>query len=229
MDQGEPPELHQDTGQTLPAPACLRPAPCSASPPAPEEGAGRPTSGGDHHGGDSPGPPYHQAPVVSRPLPSRILQGRLPLLLYRHPRPWVQRLPPRRHRHCRPAVGNRRPSAPTPTPMPITGTAASATGPSAGSGSGVGTGQQQSAPSMVPDILSYGAAAALEPRWPVASPSPPCDNQLPSPRCYSHRCLASRRGRLPLGPPPDAGAPGTRRPSSGPWSGIRKWSHKPPY
>ena len=63
---------------------------------------------------------------------------------------WVHRLPPRRHRHCRPAVGNRRPSVPT--LMPFTGTTAPATGPSAGPGSGVGAGQQQSKRSMAPVI-----------------------------------------------------------------------------
>ena len=66
-------------------------------------------------------------------------------------------------------------------------------------------------------------AAALGPRWPVASPSPPCESPPPSPRRHSHRCLASRRGLLPLGPRPAAGAPGYTSPSSGPWSGIRRW------
>ena len=59
---------------------------------------------------------------------------------------------------------------------------------------------------MAPDILSYGR----RPRRPRTSvgQSPPhrpsCDSPPPSPRRHRHRCLASHRGPLPLGPRPDA-------------------------
>ena len=65
--------------------------------------------------------------------------------------------------------------------MPLTGTAAPATGPSAGPGSGVGTGQQQSAPSMAPDILSYGRRPPPPSNLGGQSPPhrPSCDSPPP--------------------------------------------------
>jgi len=124
----------------------------------------------------------------------------------------VHPLPPRRHRHCRPAVGNRRPSAPT--PMPLTGTAA----PGAGPGGCPGAWSMGRAAGLEPEhgaghsFLWPPPAAALGPRSPVTSPSPSCDGPLPSPRLHRHRCLASRRGPLSLRPRPDAGALATRPP-----------------
>jgi hypothetical protein len=55
--------------------------------------------------------------------------------------------------------------------------------------------------------------------WPLPAPPPPVQNGQPaaaSPRHHSRRCLASRREPLPLGPRPDAGAPGTRPPLPAP-------------
>ena len=117
----------------------------------PGEGADRPTSGGDHHGGGRPEcpDPHHWAPVTSRPLPSLVLQGRLPLVPSHRPGPGSNGSRPGAI-----AVAERRPSAPT--PMPLTGTATPGTGPGAGPGAWSREGQQQSAPSMAPDILSYG-------------------------------------------------------------------------
>ena len=45
---------------------------------------------------------------------------------------------------------------------------------------------------------------------------------------HSHRCLASRRGPLPLGPRPDAGAPGTRPPLPAPGGKVRGWDSGTP-
>ena len=53
------------------------------------------------------------------------------------------------------------------------------------------------------------------PRTSVGQPPthrPPCDSPSPSPRHHSRRRLAILREPLPLGPRPDAGAPGTRPP-----------------
>ena len=74
-------------------------------------------SGGGHHGGDRP-EPFILSPGARRKQTSSFPGSPRPPALgaLPSPRPWVQRLPPRRHRHCRPAVGNRRPSAPTPMP-----------------------------------------------------------------------------------------------------------------
>ena len=124
------------------------------------------------------------------------------------PRPWVQRLPPRRHRHCRPAVGNRLPSAPTPTRG--TGTAAPATGPGAGpgawSGSRAAVVESEHGAGHILKAAARSCPHTSVGQYPPHRPS--CDSPPPSPRRHSHRCLASRRGPLPLGPRPDVGAPG---------------------
>jgi hypothetical protein len=154
------------------------------------------------------------------PLSGKPTHGALP-----SPRPWVQRLPPRRQRHRRTAMGNHRPSAPT--PMPLTGTAA----PGTGSGSGVGAGQQQSDPSMEPDILSYGRR-----------PPPPsnlggqshsnrlsCDSPpLPSPWRHRRAAWPAVGDRCPLALDADAGAPGTRPPLPAPGGKVGDGTPVPP-
>jgi hypothetical protein len=161
----------------------------------------------DQHGGgcpelwsSPPGASHKQtSSFPSPPRPPAL--GALP-----SSRPWVHRVSLRRHCYCRSAVGNRRPSAPT--PMPITGTAAPGTGPGVSPGRGVGAYQQQSDPSMAPEILSYGRRPPppSDLGWPVASPSPSCDNQPPttplsSPPGAPWQCRTiEERAASPLGP-----------------------------
>ena len=114
--------------------------------------------------------PSPSAPGASRPLPSLVLQGRLPLVPCHHPGPGSNGSRP--GAIAMPPPWNRRPSAPT--LMPLTGTAAPATGPGAGPGAWSG----DRAAAVGPEhgaghsFLWPPPAAALEPRWPVASPSP---------------------------------------------------------
>ena len=130
----------------------------------------------------------------------------------------VHRPPPRRHRYCRLAVGNCRPSAPT--PMPLTGTAAPGAGPGA-----------------CPGAWSRGRTAAVEPEhgeghsllWPrpaaarrtsvgqSAPPSPlPVTALSPRPSATATDAWPAAGDCCPLGPRPDAGAPGTRPPLPAP-------------
>ena len=115
-----------------------------------------------------------------------------------------------------PAVGNRRSSAPT--AYAPNRDAAPGTGP----GADPGAWSRGRAAAVGPEhgaghsFLWPPPAAALEPRWPVTSPSPPCDNPSPSPRRHNRCRLTNRRGPLPLGPRPAAGASGARPPLPAP-------------
>jgi len=155
--------------------------------------------------------PHHQAPFISRPLLSPVLQGRLP---------W-----------CPAIILALGPPAPAPAPSPLPPRrgeppllCAYAHAPNAehhpgnrprgrsrewSRGRGVAVGPEHGAGHS---FLWPPPAAALGPRSPVTSPSPSCDGPLPSPRLHRHRCLASRRGPLSLRPRPDAGALATRPP-----------------
>ena len=103
--------------------------------------------------------------------------------------------------------------------MPLTGTAAPGTGPGAGPGAWSRGRAAAVGPEHGAGHSFLMAAARRCPRTSVGQ-SPPhrpsCDSPPPSPRRHRHRCLASRRGPLPLGPRPDAGAPGTRPPLPAP-------------
>ena len=195
----------------------------------PGEGADRPTLVVAIMGVTAPSP-LSSSPGASRKQtssfpgpPRRPALGALP-----SPRPWVHRLPPRRHRHCRPAVGNRRPSAPT--PMPLTGTAAPGTGPGAGPGAWSGQGSSSRTRAWRRTFFLMAAARSCPQTSVGQSPPhrPSCDSPPPSPRHHRHHCLASRRGPLPLGPRPDAGVPVTRPPLPAPGGKPGDWDSLPP-
>jgi hypothetical protein len=139
----------------------------------------------------------------------------------------VHRPPPRRHRHCRPAVGNHRPSAPT--PMPLTGTAASGTGPAAGPGA------WSRAAAVGPE---YGAghsflwpppAVALGPRLASRSPLAPTvtARRRPRPGATAAAAWPAVGDRCPR-PSARRRGPGYTSPSSGPRRQMRGWDSGTP-
>ena len=132
------------------------------------------------------------------------------------PRPWVQQLPPRRHRHRRTAMGNHPPlCAHTLAPNRDHHPGAD---PSAGSGK-----WSSSRPRAWHRTFSLMAAARRRPRTSVASripiAAPVTARQPPSPRLHRHRSLASLRGPLPLSPRPRRRRPGDTSPLFSPAPG----------
>ena len=156
----------------------------TAQPLAPGERSRQTDQLADHHGVTAPSP-FSSPPCARRKQTSYFPGPPRPPTHGALPSPRTRSTVPRPGATTT-AVGNHLPSAPT--PMPLTGTAAPATG----SGTGPGAWSRGIAAAVGPEhgaghSFLWPPAAALEPRWPVASPSPPCDNQPPPPpRCHHH-------------------------------------------
>jgi hypothetical protein len=171
--------------------------------------------------------PHHQAPFISRPLLSPVLQGRLPwcpaiilALGPPAPAPAPSPLPPRRGE---PPLLCAYAHAPNAEHYP--GNRPRGRSREWSRGRGVAVGPEHGAGHS---FLWPPPAAALGPRSPVTSPSPSCDGPLPSPRLHRHRCLASPQGTAV--PPPSARGrrPGYTSPSSGLWRQTRRRDSYPP-